>query len=127
MATRKIRDSNYMKIRRSLFSESKKEERRTQERAYNAVHRKHLKDQVFNHGWKCSCCGESIIEFLTIDHINGGGGKHRKETGWGARFYRWLIKNNFPSEFRTLCMNCNWGRKLGTCPHEKLKKGNVYK
>lgn len=25
----------------------------------------------------CSCCGESTIEFLSIDHINGGGTSHR--------------------------------------------------
>ena len=25
---------------------------------------------------KCACCGESHIEFLSIDHIGGGGKKH---------------------------------------------------
>src|SRR3990167_11182501 len=28
---------------------------------------------------KCACCGESELKFLCLDHINGGGGKHRKE------------------------------------------------
>ena len=28
----------------------------------------------------CKCCGESCLEFLTLDHIFAGGGKHRKET-----------------------------------------------
>lgn len=30
---------------------------------------------------KCACCGDGHIEFLTIDHINGDGNKHRKEIG----------------------------------------------
>ena len=29
----------------------------------------------------CECCGEKHLEFLAIDHINGGGGKHRKKLG----------------------------------------------
>jgi hypothetical protein len=32
----------------------------------------------------------------------------------------WLKRNNFPSGYRVLCMNCNHGRKRngGICPHE---------
>src|SRR3990167_4100247 len=26
----------------------------------------------------CACCGETELDFLTIDHINGGGRKHRE-------------------------------------------------
>lgn len=32
------------------------------------------------YGGKCACCGESNVEFLAIDHINGNGNKHRAET-----------------------------------------------
>jgi hypothetical protein len=59
---------------------------------------------------KCKCvrCGFSDIWALTIDHINGNGNKHRKEnhTHTGLHFYKWLINNNYPSGFRTLCGNC---------------------
>src|SRR5262245_47553294 len=34
-----------------------------------------------HYGTECACCGETHIEFLGIDHINGGGHKHRKEIG----------------------------------------------
>ena len=72
----------------------------------------------------CACCGESIIEFLSIDHINGGGTQHRKEVGSSYRMYRWLKNNSFPDGHRVLCHNCNqamsWGRK---CPHELLEGG----
>ena len=27
---------------------------------------------------ECTCCGEQTIQFLAIDHVNGGGRQHRK-------------------------------------------------
>lgn len=78
--------------------------------------------QVLDHyGRRCVCCGESIDRFLTIDHINCDGVHRRKEHGSGLDFYRWIIKNNFPSDLQTLCFNCNLGRALnnGTCPHKE--------
>ena len=68
---------------------------------------------------RCVCCGESILAFLALDHINGGGGKHRQETGGGG-FYVWLAKNNYPEGFQVLCHNCNQGRRMndGVCPHK---------
>ena len=78
------------------------------------------KEMVFNYyGNKCECCGETIKEFLTIDHIMGGGGKHRKQKGVKNSIYLWLIRNNFPKGFRTLCMNCNFARgHHHYCPHQ---------
>jgi hypothetical protein len=71
-------------------------------------------------GIKCSCpgCTETDINFLTIDHINGDGAKHRKEIGRSS-LYNWLISNHFPPGFRVLCFNCNVGTYLcdGACPH----------
>lgn len=72
----------------------------------------------------CACCGEKNLAFLSIDHINGSGKKHRKEIGCvssGAHFYRWLITNNFPVGFQILCMNCNFAKghnPYNKCPHE---------
>lgn len=81
---------------------------------------------------KCSCvgCCETHTEFLTIDHIDGGGGEHRRElSGPGSKdkrspgglaFYYWLRRNKYPGGFRVLCWNCNCSRGLyGYCPHEK--------
>lgn len=47
---------------------------------------------------RCDCCGETALEFLTIDHINGGGTKQRRIQfkNNSKMFYTWLIKNNFP-------------------------------
>lgn len=70
----------------------------------------------------CSCCGENHLEFLSIDHINGGGNRHRKEIGGsGNSLFLWLIKNGFPDGYRVLCYNCNCS--LGYykyCPHSRL-------
>ena len=54
----------------------------------------------------CQHCGENVIELLTIDHINGGGNKHRKSLGQ-TNFYSWLKRNNYPIGFQILCYNCN--------------------
>jgi hypothetical protein len=63
------------------------------------------------------CCGESHYEFLTIDHVNGDGADHRRETN-NEDIYRWLERNNFPPGFRVLCMNCNFALGYhGYCPH----------
>lgn len=68
----------------------------------------------------CVCCKEAHIEFLSIDHVNGGGSAHRREVG-SSSVYNWLVKNGFPEGFRTLCMNCNlsFGHR-GYCPHNAL-------
>jgi hypothetical protein len=68
---------------------------------------------------KCECCGESHLEFLAFDHVNGGGAKHRKElSDAGTATIRWLIKNNCPKGFRVLCHNCNSAHGYyGYCPH----------
>ena len=73
------------------------------------------------YGGKCACCGEDMWEFLTIDHKNNDGSKHRAETGLeGMKMYLWLVKNNFPPEFQVLCWGCNLARhQYGVCPHVK--------
>lgn len=70
---------------------------------------------------KCACCGEGEIKFLSVDHINGGGSKQKKELGGaGGKTYRWMVKNNFPPGFQILCHNCNQAKgAYGMCPHKQ--------
>jgi hypothetical protein len=69
----------------------------------------------------CACCGETEFDFLTLDHINGGGTKHRTDVNKpGSEFYYWIIKNDFPEGFQILCMNCNFAKGIfGECPHQR--------
>ena len=69
----------------------------------------------------CSCCGEDHFEFLCIDHIDGGGNRHRRESKItsGHQMIAWLKRNNLPSGFRVLCHNCNASIGFwGYCPHQ---------
>ena len=75
---------------------------------------KEAKKVVLNYyGNKCIECGERNIQILDINHKNGGGIKHVKSLGGGARsLYKNIIKNNFPSEYNILCVNHNWAEHL---------------
>lgn len=67
----------------------------------------------------CECCEEETLEFLTIDHINGGGTVHRREINMrGRNFYDWLRRQGYPPGYRVLCFNCNQSLGMnGYCPH----------
>jgi hypothetical protein len=72
-----------------------------------------------NDKFECNCCGENQLGFLTIDHINKDGGKHKKEIH--RQLYKWLFDNDFPKGFQVLCFNCNSGRNITEdkkCPHK---------
>jgi len=68
---------------------------------------------------RCYCCGETIVMLLGLDHIEGGGTKHRREVT--TRMYEWAKRNNWPKIFRVACHSCNLGAHLngGTCPHQE--------
>lgn len=87
-----------------------------------------LKLEVFKAygGPHCACCGQSILGFLTLDHINNDGAAHRKKVP-GTELYEWVKDNNFPPGFRVLCYDCNIGRSKtegNICPHKMI--GDTY-
>lgn len=55
---------------------------------------------------KCALCNEKRYECLTVDHINGGGYRHKQQIHHG-HLYRWLMQHGFPEGYRILCWNCN--------------------
>lgn len=87
---------------------------------------KELKDKIVAHyGGRCDCCGENRREFLAIDHMHGGGARHRSSFGGAAAFYRWLGKH-FPEGYRILCHNCNQSLGIyGYCPHQATGKPSI--
>ena len=56
----------------------------------------------------CAICSEDRLPCLSVDHLNGGGNKHRREVGFGYAFYLWIERSNYPEGFRVLCMNCQF-------------------
>lgn len=113
---RKIR----LRYRRKITNKADQKGRRIIAKRHNL---KIKFEAIFHYGGKCFCCGETVIEFLSIDHINGGGEKHRKEIGY-KNIYAWLRLHNWPDGFQTACHNCNFGRHIngGICPHRKLNE-----
>jgi hypothetical protein len=87
-----------------------------------------VKDEAFlaYGGYVCACCGEIERLFLTLDHIENGGNKHRKEIG-ASKIYFWLKRHGYPPGFQVLCMQCNWGKRMngGICPHKTRKLNGI--
>jgi hypothetical protein len=103
-----------------VWRESHKEHRSHQAREQNRAR----KLDVWAHygGARCACCGITDEAFLTLDHLNGGGRKHRQELRQGGEgnLYRWLQKQGYPAGYRVLCMNCNFALgQYGACPHTR--------
>ncbi len=59
----------------------------------------------------CVWCGFTDIRALSIDHINGGGSKHRQviSNRWSCDYLR---SEGFPMGYQTLCMNCQFIKKV---------------
>ena len=75
---------------------------------------------------RCACCDERTLEFLTIDHVDGGGNAHRRSISKSGAssypMYGWLKNKHFPMGFRVLCMNCNMSYgQHGYCPHQGVR------
>jgi hypothetical protein len=94
-------------------------------------YRSRLRIELLNaYGNKCACCGETERAFLSLDHVYGGGLKHKRkykeETGHVLTkdaLCRLLKINNYPDSFQILCHNCNQAKGFhGECPHVTKKK-----
>lgn len=84
--------------------------------------RERREETLAYYGGECFCCKEIRLEFLAIDHINGGGHAQRKERKYG-NLALWLHTRKFPKGYRVLCHNCNQARgAYGYCPHSKEVK-----
>lgn len=104
------------------YYQQNRESCRSQQNQYHKAYIRRLKKDVISaYGGCCVCCGESELVFLTLDHVNGGGGKHRKQNK-AAKIYQRLRRLQYPEAldghvFRVLCFNCNWAVYRGGCPH----------
>lgn len=86
-----------------------------------------LKVDTFNTygGARCSCCGETELWILCLDHVNNDGWEERQRlsnTG-GYKFYRYLKSLGYPDKdrYRVLCANCNFSIYAnGVCHHKRV-------
>ena len=79
-------------------------------------------------GQRCACCGETIYEFLSFDHIHGGGSKERVRGGSSLAWLRkWLRRDDVQEVLQVLCHNCNQAKGYyGICPHAVMaSRGRV--
>src|SRR5579884_3642938 len=68
-------------------------------------YRQRLKMEVLSHYGngipQCACCGEKTLQFLTIDHINGGGRREKvsdTRLRAGSPMYARLKRSAYPQE-----------------------------
>ncbi len=86
--------------------------------AQKALRQKVRQKVLAAYGGKCTCCGETTPEFLTLDHVNGGGNEHRRHLP-GKDLWRWSYSEGFPDILQLLCYNCNGAKAADrTCPHQ---------
>jgi len=99
-------------------------DRRAANARYRASHRdqvntwkrqSHLRQRivalhVYSHGtMACSLCRTDVFEHLTIDHLGGGGTRHRQSEGRAnCGIGSLLHSQGFPDGYRVLCQNCNF-------------------
>ena len=104
-------------------------------RAERALATKKIVLKRYGKGYKLQCCWRGClvadVDMLSIDHIDDKGAEHRERltkgkyrTGGGLNFYGWLLRNNFPEGFQTLCHNHQWKKEI---LRRKEKRMNVKK
>lgn len=117
---RKETNKKYYEKNKHKIREYEKENRERINQRHREMRRRIREEFIEAYGGKCECCGESRYEFLTLEHKNGGGSKHRKSTH-GTNLVHILRREGYPKEdYGLLCWNCNSSKGMhGYCPHER--------
>lgn len=89
-------------------------------KAYQAKYISYCKELAYKKlGDKCICCGESNRVFLSIDHVQDDGYIHRTKHGRRTTaIYVEIARGKETHIYQLLCMNCNWAKRYGDCPHK---------
>ena len=111
------------KVSRKNYRERKHLYRPQQKKYFMALRR----EFISAYGGACHCCGETLMSFLTLEHMNNDGAEHRRRVGSGYGVYYDLRRRGWPKDegITVACFNCNEGRRVnsgGPCPHEAMKR-----
>lgn len=100
--------------RRIAIAKGYHERHRDQDNARKRALRQRARQEAVDaYGGACICCGETYLPYLDLDHINGGGTKHRKQLGWGVAYFKYLKDNHWPQGIQVLCGNCHYAKTRG--------------
>jgi hypothetical protein len=98
-------------------------------RDYVKRYQQEVRRQVLEaYGNECSCCHETELRFLTIEHQNHDGKAHRKRVGNTMGIYHDLRRRGFPKDIgiTLFCWNCNLATAFGKqCPHQENKNASI--
>jgi hypothetical protein len=79
-------------------------------------------------GNKCGKCGFDNPLALQIDHINGGGGKEKRNGNrWYYKKILAEITSGNPRRYQLLCANCNWIKKKSSDKENGGRKSALVK
>lgn len=91
-------------------------------RKWCSEYRRRLRSEmIIAYGSCCACCGETVEEFLQLDHVNNDGHLDRKQHKTSSKLFAKLKKIGWPKDrYQLLCANCNFGKLMnsGICPHK---------
>jgi hypothetical protein len=81
-------------------------------REQTKLHKQKLKNALFDaYGKTCVLCGFSDVRALTLDHALNNGAEERRQFGIRGT-YRRALKKEHRNEYRTLCMNCQFIKRV---------------
>jgi len=120
----------YINRRRNNYYENQEKQKAYSQRyrelnpdKYKNYVKKAKEDFLCLYGELCNCCGETIKEFLTIEHRNGQKGVKSSLKRKSTKAYRDAVKEYRPDLYEVLCMNCNHAKgRLGYCPHSQERQ-----
>lgn len=117
------RNAEHWREVNARWLERTRDERAEAARQRNEARRTRM---IAAYGGECACCGITEPRFLTLDHTNGGGGNERRAINGGvgggnSRIIVRLEREGWPQDgrYRILCWNCQWGWRMGGCPHQR--------
>lgn len=117
------RNAGHMAEVRARYLERSRDARAEAARQRNEARRLRM---IAAYGGGCACCGVTEPTFLTLDHANGGGNNERRAINGGlgggnSRIIVRLDREGWPQDgrYRILCWNCQWGWRMGGCPHQR--------